>query len=193
MTEERDKLDIEVALKNREFELSLFWQRSNYFLVLNTALGVAAFSARTALVGAMITAFGILVCWLWYRTNLGSRFWHVFWESEVERLAPKYELKSFEFSTAEIKAIVRRNVQPESSPWWRGWIDKGVLEKPSVTIHMIYLSLAALLFWLLILFYHVHALTIGQIDQQPSPLASTAASTQTTTATPPVRVRAPQP
>jgi hypothetical protein len=172
MPDKNDRLDVEVALKNREFELSLFWQRSNYFLVLNTALGVAAFSARTAAIGVLITLFGMLVCWLWYRTNLGSRFWHVFWESEVERLAPKYGLTAFELTMAQAKDRVRENIRPSESPWWRAFIDKGVLEKPSVTLHMIYLSLTALLFWFLILLFHVVTIVMSDLPEAPSPLSA---------------------
>src|SRR3972149_10785499 len=32
------------AYDTRNFEISLFWQRSNYFLVLNTAIALAFFS-----------------------------------------------------------------------------------------------------------------------------------------------------
>lgn len=64
-----DGFDIEVALANRTFELQLFWQRSNYFLVLITALGVGAFTARTPFLGFCISLFAVVVSALWYRTN----------------------------------------------------------------------------------------------------------------------------
>lgn len=36
------------ALDTRNFEISLYWQRSNYFLVLNTALAVGFFFGQGA-------------------------------------------------------------------------------------------------------------------------------------------------
>ena len=46
---DRDHVDLELeayrtALATRNFEISLFWQRSNYFLVLSTAIAVGFFA-----------------------------------------------------------------------------------------------------------------------------------------------------
>src|SRR5690242_7819565 len=102
----RDRLNIEVALKNREFEIQLFWQRSNYFLVLITALGAGVIATRDAWIGLLISIFGMGACLLWFRTNLGSRYWQAFWEAEVERLAPRHGLKSFQLTPEEIQESV---------------------------------------------------------------------------------------
>lgn len=162
MAEKIDRFDIEVALKNREFELALFWQRSNYFLVLNTALGVAAFSADDHFLGVMISCFGLLVSWLWFRTNAGSRFWQVFWETEVNRLAPTYQLESFELSSEQARERVRADIATRKSGLLRRWIDQAVLAKPSVTMNMLGLSLAAMLFWISVAAFHaLHLPTIS--------------------------------
>lgn len=161
----RDRFEIDVALKNREFELSLFWQRSNYFLVLNTALGFAAFSTQDRIIGILLSLFGVAVSWLWYRTNLGSRFWQVFWEAEVERLATRHNLRSFELSVSSARDQVRASMDPKPG-FWRRQIDRGVLEKPSVTIHMIYLSLLVLVFWVCAFAYFCWAAVTPPASQQ---------------------------
>ena len=70
----RELLDI--ALETRNFEISLFWQRSNYFLILNTAISTGAllkFSDQNYL-SLILSVFGMLVSFLWIQVNLGSKF-----------------------------------------------------------------------------------------------------------------------
>ena len=151
--------DIDVALKNREFEIQLFWQRANYFLVLITALGIGVFSIDEAFLGFLISVFGVVVCRLWFRTNLGSRFWQVFWENEVESLSPQYNINSFQKSTSEIRAEMKEKIShSEKRSAFRKWVDRRVLEKPSVTHSMISLSFFAMLFWGVLALYHLFEL-----------------------------------
>lgn len=146
--------DIDVALRNREFEIQLFWQRTNYFLVLITALGVGVFSANKPFLGFLMSSFATLTCWLWFRTNLGSRFWQIFWEDEVESLASEYHLESFLKTTPNIKEKMRsKQANEKNRGMLRNWIDAQVLSKPSVTYHMILLSFAALIFWAFVTLY----------------------------------------
>lgn len=149
-----DRLSIEVALKNREFEIQLFWQRSNYFLVLITALGAGVIASRDSLIGLLICFFGVCAAALWFRTNLGSRYWQTFWEAEVERIAPNHKLKSFQLSHDEIDAMVAAATRSTTGKPLRAWVDKEVLKKPSVTYHMILLSLVALFFWVSMFAYY---------------------------------------
>lgn len=150
-------LDIEVALKNREFEIQLFWQRANYFLVMITALGVGAFSAGDPIIGLIISGFSVFVCWLWFQTNLGSRFWQIFWENEVELLAKKYGIESFIKETPEIREELRGKIShSQKRSTFRNWIDAQVLKKPSVTHSMITLSFFAMIFWIVISFFQIY-------------------------------------
>ena len=145
---EKKTWDIEAALKNREFEIQLFWQRANYFLVLITALGVGAFTTANPLFGLVISVFAVFVCKLWFDTNLGSRFWQVFWEHEVESLSKTYHINSFLKSTSEIREELRGKLShSDRRSIFRSWIDKKVLSKPSVTHSMITLSFIAMIFW----------------------------------------------
>jgi lipopolysaccharide export LptBFGC system permease protein LptF len=64
-----------VAREARNLEINLFWQRSNYFLVLSTAVGAAFFSLKGPKYSVSLALFGIAVGCLWIATNLGSKFW----------------------------------------------------------------------------------------------------------------------
>ena len=78
MTNSPDKKalkELEIALENRRFEISLFWQRANYFLVLNTALAIGAYSVSKVFISILICGFGVFVSALWFRTNIGAKFW----------------------------------------------------------------------------------------------------------------------
>jgi len=69
------KLDI--ALINRNFEIGLFWQRSNYFLVLNSAIAIAFFSFlgndnNSKAIPIVMAGFGLIVSCLWLRVLFGG-------------------------------------------------------------------------------------------------------------------------
>lgn len=55
--------ELQIALENRAFEIQLFWQRSNYFLVLMTALGIGVFSIKDELFSFLIAVFASLTSW----------------------------------------------------------------------------------------------------------------------------------
>lgn len=145
---EEKRVELDIALRNREFEIQLFWQRSNYFLVLITALAVGFFSIESSGYKVALSLFGFLASRLWYNTNLGSRFWQVFWEHEVELLAPEFNIKSFQKRTSDIRRELKQaQSHSDKEFFWRKWIDAAVYHKPSVTMNMIYLSIWAMIFW----------------------------------------------
>jgi hypothetical protein len=88
MTESRQDLKLEAyhaALRTRELEIKLFWQRSNYFLVLNTAIAVGFLSRDDNYGYAFgLSVVGVVVACLWVRINLGSKFWQSRWERRIE-------------------------------------------------------------------------------------------------------------
>lgn len=149
-----------IAFQTRNLEINLFWQRSNYFLVLNTAIvtGIALKLGSSDPLVAIFIAFGIFVSCLWYRVNLGSKFWQSRWEqklSDIERdLSPSANL--FSATLEQIQAEVRASMDSAGTDgWWRRFVNKSALAKPSVSRHMIVLSigfaclyLALLIVWL---------------------------------------------
>ena len=75
-----------IAIQTRNMEIGLFWQRSNYFLVLNTATAVGFFSIGIWAYQVALSLFGLVVSVLWFRVNLGSKYWQSRWEHRVSVL-----------------------------------------------------------------------------------------------------------
>lgn len=153
--------EYKTAYQTRNLEIQLFWQRSNYFLVLNTAIVtgvVLKLGSAEPLVGIFIL-FGILVSSLWYRVNLGSKFWQSRWEQKLHELEARLdpEVKMFSSTREEIIAEVRRSLEsPAGNSWMRQIVNNHVLSKPSVSRNMLILSagficlyLALLIIWII--------------------------------------------
>lgn len=143
--------EMKIALDNRAFEIQLFWQRSNYFLVLMSALGIGAFTIKDPYLSPVISVFATACSYLWFKTNLGSKFWQESWEVEVTRLAHEFGVRSFVRPTSDVVDQVKHSLSSsragERHSPFRRWIDRLVAQKPSVTYHMIILSLVSLVVW----------------------------------------------
>ena len=134
-------------------EIGLFWQRSNYFLVLSTAIAVGVFSLRDIKYAVPLAAFGLLVALLWIAVNLGGKFWQSRWEYRAglteKRLRPDMNLHSASWQT--VQDDVRRSFEfRQRGPVHRAY-QRLVLLKPSVSLVMTILSLAFFGFWIVML------------------------------------------
>jgi hypothetical protein len=149
---------LKLAVDTRQFEIQLFWQRSNYFLVLNTAIAVGFFgrSSPVRWQSFVLAAFGIAVSCLWVLVSLGSRYWQVRWEMAANRMERDYapNAKLFAASPEEVKQEVKRGLGwPGAELLFPGqekliaWVDAQVLRKPSVGLAMIVLSLMFVVLW----------------------------------------------
>jgi hypothetical protein len=139
------------ALETRNFEIKLFWQRSNYFLVLNTAIGTGFFAIRSRDFAFLLGSLGLVASILWLCVNLGSKFWQSRWEQQVEDqeklLSPAFD-RFFAIDADDLRKMVGRSLA--EVPRWR--LDRrawywGVRSRPSVSLMMTYLSCAFVLFW----------------------------------------------
>ncbi len=143
--------ELQIALDNRAFEIQLFWQRSNYFLVLMTALGIATFTVRDSLFSPLIALFATSCSYFWFRTNLGSKFWQESWEVEVTALSKELGIRSFERPLPDVKRQVEQSLAEgqdlDKRPPLRRWIDRQTVRKHSVTYNMILLSLFSTVIW----------------------------------------------
>lgn len=146
------------VLDTRNFEITNFWQRSNYFLVLNTGLAIGFFNLKSDSGGYRLLAaiLGVVVCLLWNRVALGSKFWQVHWEgklAQVEKMCIDQgvldgRLGLFSQTMDDVKKEVRDALQSESHhSLIAKIIDKQVAKKPSVTQTMITLSSVFSLTW----------------------------------------------
>lgn len=148
----RPKVDeLKIALDNRAFEIQMFWQRSNYFLVLMSALGIGTFSVKNFYFAPLISMFATVCSYYWFRTNLGSKFWQQSWEAEVVLLSREAGVRSFVKATPEVVEQVRQSFGEEQgyrqTSLFRKYIDRETVKKPSVTYHMIKLSAVATVVW----------------------------------------------
>ena len=73
-----------ILIDTRNLEVNLFWQRANYFLVLNSGIVLGIFSVTKAIPVRVFAVIGILASLLWFWACLASKYWQTFW---AERLA----------------------------------------------------------------------------------------------------------
>src|SRR5437763_1835647 len=59
----------------RNLEIGLFWQRSNYFLVLNTGIAFGYFNLVDHKYTLIFAIMGVVASTLWFRVCLGGKFW----------------------------------------------------------------------------------------------------------------------
>jgi hypothetical protein len=151
-----DQLDIEAyhaAKEARNLEITLFWQRSNYFLVLSTAIAVGFFSLRDGRYALSLAVFGIVVGLLWIAVNLGGKFWQSRWEHRLrlaeETLRPNMDLFSASWKT--VQDDVRKSFEFRRRGPIHRMYSRFVLLKPSVSLMMTILSLSFVGFWIAML------------------------------------------
>ena len=153
VSEHQENLKLELykmAVQIRNMEISLFWQRSNYFLVLNTAIAAGFFSLKNGDYTLLLSITGVVVSMLWVAVNLGSKFWQSRWEyrlNEAEKeLSPNIHLFSASWET--VQSDVKRSFEFRKRGPIHGLYQKFVLLKPSVTMMMTMLSVIFVVFWI---------------------------------------------
>jgi hypothetical protein len=160
-----------LAASTRQFELQMLWQRSNYLLILNTAIAGAYFSQRGNSHSAMLPIVGFSAALLWLLMTLGGKYWQARWEGVTRRLEEKLignNPKLFSADWTDIDADVqdmqnrsRTHEQISAVGYrrcaiasyrcvldsWQAIVNRGILLKPSVTQVMIFASLLFMAFW----------------------------------------------
>ena len=139
-----------VALDTRNMEIGLFWQRSNYFLVLNTAAAVGFFITAADKYQFLIGTFGMCVALLWLGVNLGSKYWQSRWEFRLQEAERRLgaDINYFSADWEIINSDVKESLRFSDHSWFRRQIDRLVLMKPSVSFIMTLLSMLFILFWM---------------------------------------------
>ncbi len=140
-----------IAIETRNFEIKLFWQRSNYFLVLNTSIAIGAFTKVAEKFQIYFVLLGIVVSFFWFFVNIGSKYWQVRWEYEVAKLEQEISQEICLFSADKkatdnaVKEFLSGYRQQDSLP---SLYDSLILTKPSVSKIMICLSIIFVVFWI---------------------------------------------
>ncbi|HGH6012980.1 TPA: hypothetical protein AB5H67_003567, partial [Vibrio cholerae] len=144
-----------IALETRNMEIKLFWQRSNYFLALNAALALGFFRLDGSGYAYALACFGILVSYLWFRVNLGSKYWQSRWEErlKIQEQSAAPGLDFFSASKATIQQDVENSLNGvfSNDSEFKIWLNKQILKKPSVSDAMSQLSLVFIAGWFVLL------------------------------------------
>lgn len=146
-----------IAIDTRNMEIGLFWQRSNYFLVLNTAIAVGFFSVDRFIFQVVLSITGVAASVMWFCVNLGSKYWQSRWEHRTSVLeseigasigrnielfsAPKETLDS------DVRASLLNNKDRDRLNIYERW----VMKKPSVSKSMSCLAALFVVFWAVVL------------------------------------------
>lgn len=139
-----------ILLDTRNLEIRLFWERSNYFLVLNSALAVGVFTSAATKYEIFFEVIGLLVAILWFLVCLGSKYWQTRWEQRLHDFESVHfkDLDFFTASPERIRADVEKAIREGGYSGLQGWIYGLMLRtKPSVSYSMMRLSLLFVLGW----------------------------------------------
>ena len=141
-----------ILIDTRNLEVNLFWQRSNYFLVLNSAIVLAFFNLKDQLIYVRIFAvLGFLASLLWFAACLASKYWQTLWQ---QRLAvfEKEHLPGLEFFSASSewrKELVANGLKDEGLGPIENFIYCGLAKRGrSVSFSMLLLAVVFILAWL---------------------------------------------
>ncbi|MDY7026588.1 MAG: hypothetical protein SVC26_09675 [Pseudomonadota bacterium] len=149
-----DKEEVfKLAVSTRQFEIQMFWQRSNYFMILNTAIAVGFFSLKNESYAPVLAALGAAVSMLWYFVSLGGKYWQSRWEEAASRLESECapEAKLFAATKDEVHQEVEASLVKGRHRGFQKWLDGQILKKPSVSYQMTFLSFFFVIFWGLVL------------------------------------------
>jgi uncharacterized protein YutE (UPF0331/DUF86 family) len=147
----------QTTLGIRNFEIELFWKRSNYFLVLNTTIAVGYFSKKIGY-DLGVSFLGFWISCLWFAVTLGGKFWQSRWEqqlTDIERKL-KLEFQLFTASPDNLKEQVRKSLNNNNHSWHRILFDNLVLYRFSVSFMMTLLSFSFIILWLALFFSNIN-------------------------------------
>jgi len=136
-------------IDTRNLEINLFWQRSNYFLVLNTGIAFGFFNLKNEEFGIVFAVMGLLASLLWFWVCLGGKFWQTRWEQRLLEFEREHMpgLDFFGASPERIRADVEKGLAFHVQGLRQQLVYSLVLIKPSVSFSMIQLSALFAIGW----------------------------------------------
>lgn len=136
-------------LDTRNLEINLFWQRSNYFLVLNTGIAFGFFNLKDARFAIVFAIIGLFASILWFWVCLGGKYWQTRWEQRLFDFENEHlpGLDFFGASPERIRSDVEKGLAFHKLPCAQQLLYNLVLKKPSVSFSMIQLSVLFIIGW----------------------------------------------
>jgi hypothetical protein len=155
-----------ITLDTRNLEINLFWQRCNYFLILNSALAYAYLTLKDAKLALPVTVLGFIVCVFWYRVALGSKYWQERWEAKLCEVESTFRAKGsfpkdvelFGTDWRKIRREVSESLHNKQQGVLEAIIAAQIMRKPSVTQAMMYLVLTFCVSWVGVFMYQTFIL-----------------------------------
>lgn len=141
-------------LDTRNLEINLFWQRSNYFLVLNSGIALGFFNSSKPQFAIIFAVFGFIASLLWFWVCLGSKFWQARWEHRLAEFENEHmpNLAFFAASQERIESDARSGLGfHKDMSLTQRLVYRLAAHRPSVTYAMIRLSMVFALGWLVFL------------------------------------------
>jgi len=159
--EENDRIQnlYKTLIDTRNFEINLFWQRSNYFLVLNAGIALGFFNLKDQRFVLAMAVAGLISSILWLRVSLGAKYWQACWEHRLHAFENE-NLPGLEFFSAS-KDRIRDDAEQglgffETKPYsLKRLAYMLALRKPSVTFSMILLAMMFIVGWLLLIGFSI--------------------------------------
>jgi hypothetical protein len=148
-----------VLIDTRNLEINLFWQRSNYFLVLNTGIAFGFFNLKEPRYIWAMAVFGLMASILWVGVSLGGKYWHTRWEQRLHDFETKHfpDLMFFAAPRERADQDVSRGLHSFGSNWSKRLIYEMVPWKPSVSYSMILLALLFVCGWVVLIGMLIHS------------------------------------
>jgi hypothetical protein len=140
-----------VLIDTRNVEIHLFWQRSNYFLILNTGIAFGFFNLKEARYVWIMAIFGLLASILWFRVCLGGKYWQARWEQRLQDFEREHfpHLVFFLAPEGRVREDASRGLLFfELNPIKRFVYKQASRSKPSVSFSMILLALLFVFGWM---------------------------------------------
>lgn len=177
MANDENKYDLRkeafrIAFDSMNREISLFWTRSSYFVLLSTAiLAGLLFNLGKPIVAIPLTALGFWVSIVWFSVNIGSRFWVLRWEKKLRSTEKDLFGKGAKLYRITIQKQVEEvnkflhspdyqtgSCYQEKSEHFRERVNNHIRKKPSVTWLVLKISYYSRFVWV---FLFLMSLYIG--------------------------------
>ena len=141
-------------IATRNLEVNLFWQRSNYFLVLNSGIVFGFFNLKETKYALVFAFMGLIASILWFYVCLGSKFWQTRWEQRLADFENEHfpGLEFFSAKPARLRDDVTRGLAFENLGTIQRYLYGLALLKPSVSYSMLRLSILFVFGWIVVIF-----------------------------------------